>query len=49
LRKLFFTFFQDQISQQDIEIDRNLPAVKDVVAVKIDMLPGSWKNLLQKD
>jgi hypothetical protein len=41
-------FFQCQVCQHRIEIDRNSSATKGIVAVKIDMLPSSWKDLLQK-
>jgi hypothetical protein len=40
--------FQRQVCQDRIEIDRNSPSTKGVVAVKIDMPPGGRKDLLQK-
>jgi hypothetical protein len=44
----FVAFFQCQVCQHRIEIDRNSSATKGIVALKIDMLPSSWKDLLQK-
>jgi hypothetical protein len=44
LREFFFAFFQRQVCQDGIEIDRNSPSTKGVVAVKIDMLPSGRKD-----
>ena len=43
-----FGFFQRQVCQDRIEVDRDSLSTKGVVAVKIDMLPGGRKDLLQK-
>ena len=48
MREFFFAFFQRQVCQDRIEIDRNSPSTKGVVAVKIDMLPSGRKDLHQK-
>ena len=48
LEGALFGFFERQVCQDRIEIDRNSPSTKCVVAVKIDMLPGRRKDLLQE-
>jgi len=44
-----FTFFQCQVSQHRIEIDRISAAAEGIVTVKVDMLPSDRRDCLEKD
>ena len=44
-----FTFFQCQVSQHRIEIDRISAAAEGIVTVKVDMLPSDRRDCLGKD
>ena len=41
-------FFQCQVCQHRIEIDRNSSTAEGIVAMKVDMLPCRWRDFLQK-
>jgi len=44
-----FIFFQCQVSQHRIEIDRISAAAEGIVTVKVDMLPSGRRDCLGKD
>ena len=44
-----FTFFQCQVSQHRIEIDRISAAAEGIVTVKVDMLLSDRRDCLGKD